>query len=48
MKKSDMKVKIFWTNKKIDYHRLYEILADIVIRNIDKELEEEFGQAKGR
>lgn len=44
MKKSDMKVKIFWTNKKIDYHRLYQILADVIIQ---KE-EEEFRQAKGR
>lgn len=48
MKKSDMKVKIVWGNKKIDYNRLYQILADIVIRNIDEELEEEFGQVKGR
>ena len=47
MKKSDMKVNIVWTNKKIDYNRLYQILADIVIRMIDEELEE-LGQVKGR
>ena len=37
MKKEDMKVKIVWGNKKIDYNRLYNILADIVIRMIEKE-----------
>ena len=37
MKKDDMKVKIVWGNKKIDYNRLYNILADIVIRLMEEE-----------
>ena len=37
MKKSDLKIRIVWTNKKIDYNRLYEILANIILQNEEKE-----------
>lgn len=40
MKKDDMKVKIIWGNKKIDYNRLYEILADVIIQKIEEEEKE--------
>lgn len=37
MKKDDMKVKIIWGNKKINYNRLYEILADVILQKIEGE-----------
>ena len=37
MKKDDMKVKIIWGNKKINYNRLYEILADVILQKIEEE-----------
>lgn len=36
MKKDDMKVKIIWGNKKINYNRLYEILADVILQKIEE------------